>query len=227
MSCKIARGAYAAAPPDWPRARSEAPGGVTQGGAGQKPLETVPAEELRNASERMRQLEASLDQRVREVHQAGFREGEAAGRKHASAELEPVLQRFARTIAELAELRAQILRESEADLLRLALEIARRVVHRELRVEAEAVDALLRYALEKAREHEIHRLRVHPAQKERVRAALERLGHPEVQVAADPGLEPGAAVFATNRGNLDASVETQLREIEQGLTDRFERQGKA
>ena len=33
---------------------------------------------------------------------------------------------------------------------------------------------------------------------------------------------PGRAIFETTRGNLDASVETQLHEIEQGLTDRLD-----
>jgi flagellar assembly protein FliH len=42
-----------------------------------------------------------------------------------------------------------------------------------------------------------------------------------VELAADKTLARGAVVFETNRGNLDASVETQLREIEQGLTDRL------
>ena len=36
--------------------------------------------------------------------------------------------------------------------------------------------------------------------------------------------EPGAVIFETERGNLDASVETQLQEIERGLADRLRRQ---
>jgi flagellar biosynthesis/type III secretory pathway protein FliH len=45
----------------------------------------------------------------------------------------------------------------------------------------------------------------------------------QVQVVADAKLAQGAAIFESSRGNLDASVEAQLREIEQGLTDRLER----
>jgi flagellar biosynthesis/type III secretory pathway protein FliH len=40
-------------------------------------------------------------------------------------------------------------------------------------------------------------------------------------LVADKTLDRGAAIFETNRGNLDASAETQLLEIEQGLTDRL------
>ena len=33
----------------------------------------------------------------------------------------------------------------------------------------------------------------------------------------------GAAIFEMTRGNLDASMDSQLREIERGLADRFQR----
>ena len=36
-------------------------------------------------------------------------------------------------------------------------------------------------------------------------------------------LTQGSAVFETSRGELDASVDTQLAEIERGLTDVLER----
>jgi flagellar assembly protein FliH len=42
-----------------------------------------------------------------------------------------------------------------------------------------------------------------------------------VEVIADPSAEPGAVIFETDRGNLDASLESQLKEIERGLADRL------
>ena len=41
----------------------------------------------------------------------------------------------------------------------------------------------------------------------------------------DPSREVGSIVFETQRGDLDASVESQLNEIERGLADRLRRQG--
>jgi flagellar biosynthesis/type III secretory pathway protein FliH len=41
-------------------------------------------------------------------------------------------------------------------------------------------------------------------------------------VIHDPSQQQGGAVFEISRGALDASVETQLREIECGLTDQLE-----
>src|ERR1017187_3811080 len=70
-------------------------------------------------------LERQAEQRAREAHAAGFREGEAAGEKRPAAELEPAVERLARSIHEMAALRGEMRREAEADMLRLALEISR------------------------------------------------------------------------------------------------------
>jgi flagellar assembly protein FliH len=40
-----------------------------------------------------------------------------------------------------------------------------------------------------------------------------------VEVMADPGLPRGTAILDSSRGALDASVETQLAEIERGFAD--------
>jgi flagellar biosynthesis/type III secretory pathway protein FliH len=43
-------------------------------------------------------------------------------------------------------------------------------------------------------------------------------------VIPDATLAPGSVVFETNQGNLDASVESQLQEIERGLADHLRKQ---
>jgi flagellar biosynthesis/type III secretory pathway protein FliH len=46
--------------------------------------------------------------------------------------------------------------------------------------------------------------------------------HQNVQVIPDANLAVGACRVETNRGNVDASIESQLLEIERGLADRLE-----
>jgi flagellar assembly protein FliH len=166
-----------------------------------------------------------IDQRIQEARAAGVREGEAAGRNRAAAELQPVIERLSRTIQEIAGLRARMRREAEADLLRLATAIARRILRREIMVDPDAMHGLVLGALEKLQSQEISRVRVHPAHAALVSACLRQMvaGSP-VEVIADPSREPGAVIFETDRGNLDASVESQLREIERGLADRLHTQ---
>jgi flagellar assembly protein FliH len=155
------------------------------------------------------------------MRQAAYREGEAAARTQAQAEVRTVLEQLARTARELAVLRPRLREQAEDDLIRLAVAIARRVVRRELSVDPATITGLVKAALEQLAAGETARLRVHPEHEVTLRQFLAEAGRASITVAADVALERGSAVFETARGNLDASAETQLAEIERGLTDRF------
>jgi flagellar assembly protein FliH len=171
------------------------------------------------------QIERQIEERVREARAAGQREGEAAARNRGAAELKAALDRLAQSIQELAGWRARLRREAEADLVRLALEIARRVVRRELAVDPDALRGLVTAALEKLQGQDISRVKVHPSHAALLSACLKQAsGGSSAEVVADPSREPGTVIFETARGNLDASVDTQLREIERGLVDRLRKQ---
>jgi flagellar assembly protein FliH len=175
----------------------------------------VPADELRR----------EWEQRVTDAHAAGVKEGEAAGRSRAAADMQAALTRMAGTIEEVAGLRARLRREAEADTVKLALAIARRVIRRELAVDPEALHGLVMAALEKLQSQEICRVRVHPGQVAAIAALLRRTGSGvPIEVVPDGSRDPGAVIFETERGNLDASVESQLGEIERGLADTMRRQ---
>ncbi len=179
------------------------------------------ADELRA---RIAELERQAPRREETAHQDGFRKGQAAGEEKAAARLDSVVARFAQTIEELAGQRLLLRREAEADVVNLALAIARRILNRELSTDPEALLGVVKAALGRLEAREIDRVRVHPADAPLVKQHLERLGLPQkIEVAADAALERGAAVFETSRGQLDASVETQLQEIQRGLADRLDR----
>jgi flagellar assembly protein FliH len=166
--------------------------------------------------------EHQLEQRIREAHAAGRREGEAAGHASAAAEYRAAIERLAQTIQELGGLRARFRREAEMDLVQLALAIARRVLRRELAVDPDALHGLVIAALEKLQGQEVSRVRVHPSQAGVVAACLQKTAAGAgMEVVADPSREPGAVVFETAQGNLDASVDAQLGEIARGLADRM------
>lgn len=175
----------------------------------------------RDSSEDLHSKIARLEQDVNQARASARAEGEAAARQQAQAELQPVLQKLAASIHESAELRSRLRTQAESDLVKLAIAIARKIVGREINTDPEAIAGLVRVCLEKLRVQEVLRVRLHPDYKSKVAESLARLGATQVEVMADPAADRGAVVFETTRGNLDASVETQLREIERGLTDRF------
>jgi len=201
---------------NWPTATGPSPArGQASGGA-----DDAGGQAARDAR-RIAELEQQSERRAREAHAAGFREGEAAGRGKAAAELQPVLEKLARSIQEIAALRPQLMRESAADLVNLSLGIARRILHRELAVEPAALEGLVSGALQKLPGQEICRIRIHPELEPGFRQALAREGRGGLALIADGTLERGAVLLETARGKLDASLETQLAEIGRGLADRL------
>ena len=168
------------------------------------------------------QIQRESEQKIREARAAGMQEGETVGRSRAAAELQPVVERLARSIDELANLRSRLRGEAEGDLIKLALAIARRVLRRELAIDPEALHGLVLAALEKLQAQEICCVKVHPSHAAAVTACLARaVTGSKVEVIPDSSREPGAVIFETSRGNLDVSVESQLQEIERGLADRL------
>lgn len=240
MSCRIVApgGAVSGAPMPWRQMRPGEPCGVdgtveplfSSPSAAEEPAPQEAGGQLAaaraaaaNALERAQQLERELRRKAEEAHQAGLREGEAEGRKQAEAVYREAMARMAKSVEEMAGFRARLRRDAEQDLVQLALAIAKRVLRREMSLDPQALRGLILGALERLQIQEITRVRVHPSQTAPLTACLREAGGPQVEVVPDASREPGAILFETQRGNLDASVDSQLREIEAGLADRLRR----
>ncbi|HEV8037719.1 MAG TPA: FliH/SctL family protein [Bryobacteraceae bacterium] len=181
------------------------------------------------ASARTARLQTARPDAAREAAQAleqarreAFEQGAATGRKDAEQQILPAFEKMARNLAELAQLRESLREEALQDLVRLATLIAARVVHREVVIDPDALAGLIKAAFSKLQAREISRVRMHPGLEPLVRKCLEQSGSPKnLILAADPALNPGELFFDTSQGLLDASVDTQLREIERGLIDKL------
>ena len=118
--------------------------------------------------------DAQQDEARKESFQRGFSEGRTVGHDQAAAELQPVMDRLSRSLSELASIRTRVRKAAEADLLKLAIAVARRVLHRELTLDPGSIEGLIRVALEKLESRELCRVRVHPDQEPVIRTLLAR-----------------------------------------------------
>ena len=177
-----------------------------------------------SASERDQDTQLERDRMQQEAYHRGFTEGKNIGREQAAAELQSVIDQVGRSLATLSSLRSNIRGEAEGDLLKLAISIARRVLHRELTLDPESIEGLIRVALDKLQSRELCRVRVHPDQEQAIRKSLVRFSNSQkVELITDSSLQCGDVLFETAHGNLDASIDSQLGEIERGLADRLRR----
>lgn len=171
--------------------------------------------QISELTERVRELERELHEIARE----SLKQGEKLGYERATAEQQEVVVRLSRAIQEISGLRQRIREEAEMEMVALSLAIARRVLHREITIDPDAVLGLLRAALAKVQAREITRVRTHPAHESTLRSVLaEEQG---IDIHPDSSLLQGDVLVETVRGTLDASVHGQLLEIERGFADRL------
>lgn len=164
--------------------------------------------------------DARIESLIKAAHQQGRHEAEAAANQRAMQKLEPVISALNGMLQELAGMRKSYRAEAEHDTVKLAIAIARRVLHRELSTDPDAILGIVMAAFQKLNARETHRLRVSPSDAAAIQENRSRLQLPPgLEIATDASLTPGSVLFETSRGELDASIGTQLAEIDRGLTD--------
>ncbi len=108
----------------------------------------------------------------------------------------------------------------ETEVVRLALSIAAKILHREAQVEPMLVGALVQIAVNQLKENTAVSIRVHPGSAARWRAHFEATPQwATVTVVEDAELEPGDCLLETELGSANFSLAAQLKEVEQGFFD--------
>ncbi|MGH9672391.1 MAG: FliH/SctL family protein [Bryobacteraceae bacterium] len=170
--------------------------------------------------------ENEIAKRERMARDEGYRQGETAAMARLAPQIEEITARAAGAVRDLMQIEHRMRRHMEEDLVKLATMIARRVLHRELTADPEALLGIVRAALARVSARDLHRVRVSPPAAPLLEKFLAGMHLPQrIEVVADPALERGALALETTRGQLDASVETQLEEIDRGFADMMRQRG--
>jgi flagellar assembly protein FliH len=165
--------------------------------------------------------ELVIASRLEQARREGFASGVASAQQEAEQELMPAVQKVAQAVAELARARDAVRDHATNDLVKLAIAIAARVIHRPVAVEPDVLAGLLKAAFSKLQAREIARARVHPEFEPVLRRCLDRNGTPgNLFLLADHSMKAGALLFEFDE-KLDASMEADLSEIERGLSDKL------
>ena len=165
-----------------------------------------------------------LTAQMAEEKRIAYQQGLEAGLTQELAKWNDALARSAKSVADLASWKPRLRSQVEEDAVRLSLAIAKKVLRREVNVDPDAIAGLLRVALEKVNARDVLRIRAAPKDAGDLSARLGDFGLPmQVEVIADGGLERGALLLDTTQGYVDASIDSQLSEIERGLADALDR----
>ncbi|MGH7243686.1 MAG: FliH/SctL family protein [Phycisphaerales bacterium] len=170
--------------------------------------------------------EEGLKQGREQGHREGFAKGEEEGRTQAiakvSAQLATLMAGWNKTLDEFEKGRDALLLEARTEVLRLAVEIGRAVVKREIEFRPEAVIEQMEAALRMVIRPSRVRLSVHPEDRPMVERALPGIltrctNATHVEVEDDVTGGRGSCVVRMAGGEVDASIGVQLERIVQAI----------
>ncbi len=167
-------------------------------------------------------LEVNLAEVEKAAYERGVLQGEQVGRESAEAKLDGLMRRYADALCELGKVKSKLYKDVERQVVKLSLEVARRIVHREIQADREIVQTLVRVALSHAAEKSAVTVHLNPVDydylvehKGDLLAADEHVR--EVVLFADKAIERGGCVVRTQCGDVDARIEEEFRELERGF----------
>jgi flagellar assembly protein FliH len=151
----------------------------------------------------------------------GRDEGVAQSRGEFEKKLAGEQQALVQAVRDFAQERESYFHRVEAEVVSLALAIARKILHREAQVDPLLLAGVVRVGLDNVAAGTRVRLRVHPDQ---IQAWQEFFSlQPDLrslpELMGDATLGPGRCMLETELGSTDLTLETQLKEIEQGFFD--------
>jgi flagellar assembly protein FliH len=161
-----------------------------------------------------------------------FRSRIAAERAAAGAQVEGRLRqqyedrtkadsaKIAEAIEQFQQSRREYFAKVEAEVVQLALSIAGKILHREAQVDPLLVAAAVQIALGQLKEGSAATIRVRPQEARRWHDCFASADlKTSVTIVEDADLQPGDCMLETEIGNVNFSLNAQLKEVERGFFD--------
>ena len=169
--------------------------------------------------------DAAAEQRKAELQLAQARaEGAAEAEKRLKREYEARLEQTQGQVQQVITAfrgeRKEYFERVETEVVRLALAIAGKILHREAQVDPMMLAALVRVSVEKMDAGTRVTAKVSRSEVEKWKAYFSEAGEDvAVDVVEDAGLAAGECVLETQLGATDFSIDAQLKEVENGFFD--------
>ena len=167
----------------------------------------------------------------RDAYEKGFSQGHKDGLELGKKRLAESAKRLETVIKGLSELKMRLYREAEEEILRLAIEIAKKIVHKELSIDSNAVLGTIRKAMEFLNGRTSIRILLNPADMDKVEEALPQIKAEKkldgIELVPDPTVGRGGCILETGFGNINATIEDQLAAIADELLDELSRNDHA
>ena len=151
------------------------------------------------------------------AYENGLLQGEKIGMEIAERKMEAVMKRYSDAVCEVQRLRSSLYTQVERDVVKLAVAVAKKIIHREIQVDRDIVRTLVHVALSRVAEKSTVTICLNPIDYNYLmehRAELSQSEGQDISLLADKSIDRGGCLIQTNCGDIDARVEEEFREVE-------------
>ncbi|RME91293.1 MAG: flagellar assembly protein FliH [Candidatus Hydrogenedentota bacterium] len=182
-------------------------------------------EKAKLENERMvKEAEMRVTEIEHEAWNKGYNAGREVGFRQGQGEVRRLIDRLGTILGHAIDVREQIVKESEKQMVEMILIIARKVIKDEIIERKEVVLNNIREVLARIKERDRIDIRVNfsdleltTAHKDEIVKMMESLR--KVNIYEDSRVDRGGVIIETDVGAIDARISTQLKEIEEAIRD--------
>ena len=154
----------------------------------------------------------------KQAFEQGYKEGERIGKQMGERMVSTAVQRYDRSVHELAALHRSLREAMEKEAVRLALAVARKIIQREVSMDQDLIAALVSVALKRLQGQTGITVRVSAHDHSRLDTSLRAL-NASVKLTEDQALERGDFVLDSIQTHVDGRVAGQIETIGRALLD--------
>jgi len=162
----------------------------------------------------------------RSAYERGFAAGEEAGRVLGMKKSEQVRQTLAVMIDEMGEMKTELLKEAQEDILAISLAVVQRILGQDVEVSSEVILAYIEKAIKKVGRSEKVIVRLNPLDLDTISGegdALSRLLKEggAIKFEADTGLSSGECIVEGPERMVDGRFEAQIALFTESLKEKL------
>lgn len=176
--------------------------------------------------EKAHQIIARAKEEAEEIKEEARRHGEEEGidigKREGMSQVSERLEEALETLNQAIKERKKIIKDAEAEILRLSLKVAEQIIRSEVSLHRDVCLNIVSEAIGRVSDREqiivkVNREDVDTLKKYKDRIASLVDGVKSLNILEDSGVEPGGCVIETNLGYIDARIPTKIRAIEEAF----------
>jgi flagellar assembly protein FliH len=181
-------------------------------------LQDLPVQQQRNILPvELEKSEVDIELIEKNAFEKGFRQGEQSGLTTAEEKIDVLIKHHAESILEMGRIKSVLYSQVEREVAKLAIEVAKKIVHREIQVDQDIIQTLVHVALAHVAEKTPVTIHVNPVDYNYISERQTELSHAEgrsITLVADKSIERGGCFIDTDCGDIDARLEEKFHEVE-------------